>query len=67
MSVSVVILVGVAAAGIGFLLGYWVGFLARPKGNPAGALSGSPELPAEPGSVKPFASTEDGKQHAQIR
>jgi hypothetical protein len=35
MNVSVVVLVGVAAAGMGFLLGYWIGFLARPKNDAA--------------------------------
>jgi hypothetical protein len=35
MSSSMVILVGAAAAGIGFLLGFWVGLLVRPKNDPA--------------------------------
>ena len=35
MNVSVVVLVGVAAAVMGFLLGYWVGFLVRPKNDTA--------------------------------
>jgi hypothetical protein len=36
MNVSVVILVGVAAAGVAFLLGFWVGLLVRPKNDAAG-------------------------------
>lgn len=33
MSGSVVVLAGVAAAGAGFLLGFWVGLLIRPKSD----------------------------------
>jgi hypothetical protein len=35
MSVSVVILVGVMAAGIGFFLGFRLALLLRPRNNPA--------------------------------